>query len=135
MTSTDLTVLLPTLRKFWDSLKSQATYWLNGITTLKMELFWERHILSFLPVTEVPDFRPIGFNEVKLEMYDQVWGYPIRLLIPDKLCRLIIELAMQNLKGSVPTLASTNTAPLRSMTMFHFKITLPKTRSERKVSL
>ena len=102
MTSTDLTVLLPTLRKFWDSLTSQATYWLNGITTLKMELFWERHILSFLPVTEVPDFRPIGFNEVKLEMYDQIWGYPIQLLIPDKLCRLIIELAMKNLKGSVP---------------------------------
>ena len=102
MTSTDLTVLLPTLIKFWDSLKSQATYWLNGITPLKIELFWERHILSFLPVTEVPDFRPIGFNEVKLEMYDQIWGYPIQLLIPDKLCRLIIELAVQSLKGSVP---------------------------------
>ena len=128
MISTDLTVLLPTLRKFWDSLKSQATYWLNGITTLKMELFWERHILSFLPVTEVPDFRPIGFNEVKLEMYDQVWGYPIRLLIPDKLCRLIIELAVQSLKGSVPPpLESTNTAPLKPMTMFHSYITLPKT--------
>ena len=44
---------------------------------------------------------------------------------------MIIELAMKNLKGSVPPLESTNTAPLKPMTMFHTYITLPKATGKR----